>query len=255
MKGFVKKIAGGLAVFGLLAGGALAVSAVGGSIVYADASEESIMGLDDSEKVIVKYKENRDFCDCSCDSKKPITETMTKAQYKELKKDEKVKEIIEVKPAEAAGAEGDVATEGMAVSDEAAETAKDEPVATTPTELQITSAEWLGGEGDEALFSVSGFVPAGLAVDGYLPEEFYLGVGAAPTIDNWAGIQTAQDGVDMKTTENADGSLNVEWSNTFYCPETELNSNDEWYVSFSVHDPEYTEEILSPAVRVEKKMR
>ena len=246
MKEIMRRLLGGVAVFSLIAAMALTVSLLSNNVVYALPSEESIKDLSDGDMVTVTYIEKSGTCNCD---ENTVTADMTKLHYKDLKGYDKVKEILDVRPADANSAEGMADQESVAENpSESTDSATADETPAAPTEPTITEAKWVSGEGEGAQFTIKGVVPAEMVAQGYTPEEFYLKVGGDPTPENWDGIQTAQEGVDLKTTNNPDGSISFEWTNTFYCPESSFSASDSVNVSFSVHDKEYTKEIMSPSV-------
>ena len=80
------------------------------------------------------------------------------------------------------------------------------------------------------------------------PEEFYLLPGENASLDDWIGIATAQEGVDLDIWDNDDGSISFKWSGSFYMPEATLADDADAYVCFSVHDADYTQEMPSATV-------
>ncbi len=252
MKNVMKKVFGGVAVFGALAAVFLTVGALSSAVVLADASEESIEGLSDDDEVIVSYKEKDKDCDsCSC-SEKYDDVTMTKSEYNALKGKSYIV-ITSVRPAnessetEAATEEtvAEAATE--ATEAEATPETTEETVEETAEPIQIESALWEKVDG-ENVFHVSGRVSKELLDQGWKPEEFYLLPGENASLDDWIGIATAQEGVDLDIWDNEDGSMSFKWSGSFYMPEATLADDADAHVCFSVHDADYTQEMPSATV-------
>lgn len=253
MKNVMKKVFGGVAVFGALAAVFLTVAALSSTVAFADVSEDSIEGLSDDDEVVVSYKEKDKDCDsCSC-SEKYDDVTMTKSEYNALKGKSYIV-ITSVRPANESS-ETEAATEETAA--EAATETTDEPEATaeateetvqeTAEPIQIESALWEKVDG-ENVFHVSGRVSKELLDQGWKPEEFYLLPGENASLDDWIGIATAQEGVDLDIWDNEDGSISFKWSGSFYMPEATLADDADAYVCFSVHDADYTQEMPSATV-------
>ncbi len=252
MKNVMKKVFGGVAVFGALAAVFLTVAALSSTVAFADVSEDSIEGLSDDDEVIVSYKEKDKDCDsCSC-SEKYDDVTMTKSEYNALKGKSYIV-ITSVRPAnessetEAATEEtvAEAATE--ATEAEATPETTEETVEETAEPIQIESALWEKVDG-ENVFHVSGRVSKELLDQGWKPEEFYLLPGENASLDDWIGIATAQEGVDLDIWDNEDGSISFKWSGSFYMPEATLADDAEAHVCFSVHDADYSQEMPSATV-------
>lgn len=254
MKNVMKKVFGGVAVFGALAAVFLTVAALSSTVAFADVSEDSIEGLSDDDEVIVSYKEKDKDCDsCSCGNKTYKDVTMTKGEYDALKEKRYI-EIISVGPANESN-ETEAATEETAAEaatettdePEAAAEATEETVQETAEPIQIESALWEKVDG-ENVFHVSGRVSKELLDQGWKPEEFYLLPGENASLDDWIGIATAQEGVDLDIWDNEDGSISFKWSGSFYMPEATLADDADAHVCFSVHDADYTQEMPSATV-------
>jgi hypothetical protein len=250
MKNVMKKVFGGMAVFGALAAVFLTVAALSSTVAFADVSEESIEGLSDDDEVVVSYKvEDKD---CSCFDKTYNDISMTKAEYNTLK-GKKRTVIISVRPAnessETEAATEETAPEAATEATEAEATpeATEETVEETAEPIQIESALWEKVDG-ENVFHVSGRVSKELLDQGWKPEEFYLLPRENASLDDWIGIATAQEGVDLDIWDNEDGSISFKWSGSFYMPEATLADDADAHVCFSVHDADYTQEMPSATV-------
>ena len=122
--------------------------------------------------------------------------------------------------------------------------------------LVIGHAFWEAEASDDGsyTFMVSGTVSPDMYDQGYRVEEFYLMQGSEDP-DDWVGIATSQEGVDIEGGLLDDGSWEFKWLGTFYIPGEDgktLDPDQPVNVCFSVHDPDYTEEIYSPTITLTK---
>ena len=104
-------------------------------------------------------------------------------------------------------------------------------------------------------YMVSGTVSKEMYDKGYRVEEFYLMQGESTDPEDWIGIATAQEGVDIDGVLMDDGSWKFKWLGQFYIPEEDgktLDPDSPVNLCFSVHDEDYTEEIYSPTITLEK---
>lgn len=122
--------------------------------------------------------------------------------------------------------------------------------------LVIGHAFWEAEPSDDGsyTFMVSGTVSPDMYDQGYRVEEFYLMQGSEDP-DDWVGIATSQEGVDIEGGLLDDGTWEFKWLGTFYIPGEDgktLDPDQPVNVCFSVHDPDYNEEIYSPTVTLTK---
>ena len=92
-------------------------------------------------------------------------------------------------------------------------------------------------------------------IDREIQGVVMVGQGESTDPEDWIGIATSQEGVDIDGMLMDDGSWKFKWLGQFYIPEEDgktLDPDSPVNLCFSVHDEDYTEEIYSPTITLER---